>query len=211
MNEIDSSQLSDTIVLRLIKLLFCRNRLLESSAIPPPLLPRCVRVLLRLYVVFTRFCAKIQLRDGRILQGRMLNITGIGKKPSPARPDDSDNQATPILLVDDDLRRTYVPKYFFINVLDEAREQQIKIPLWQNTSNAGTGISSVGPSLGITPFDEYGRRIYRMQTKDGPLSVVQAITELTPRYAKIETWRGQPRWDMRLATSSIPETHSSVS
>ncbi|HEX6961294.1 MAG TPA: peptidase, partial [Lacipirellula sp.] len=65
----------------------------------------------------------------------------------------------------------------------------------------------VGPSLGITPFDEYGRRLYEMQLNDGPLAVVQGITELTPRYARVEALNGPERsiqWEMMLATSSIP-------
>ena len=46
-----------------------------------------------------------------------------------------------------------------------------------------------------------------MQTRDGPLAVVQGITEITPLYTKIEGLTGGPRpivWDMRMATSSIP-------
>ncbi|MCG8449516.1 MAG: peptidase, partial [Pirellulales bacterium] len=147
---------------------------------------------------------KVQLKDGRILQGRMMNITGVAKTPLPFGAEDAENEATPILLVNDELRRVYVPKYFFVSVIDEGREKLEKFKPWQNISQSGSGISSVGPSLGITPFDEFGRRIYRMQTKNGPLAIVQGITELTPRYAKVESWRGQPRWDMRLGTSSIP-------
>jgi len=150
---------------------------------------------------------KVQLKDGRILQGKMMVLPGVAKNPIASRPDDEQNQSMPILMVHDELRRTYVPKFFLDNVIDEGIETQIRIKLWQNVSNSGGAISSVGPSLGITPFDEFGRRIYRMQTRDGPLAVVQGITEIAPRYVKVEGLRGQPRspvWDMRLATSSIP-------
>ena len=150
---------------------------------------------------------KVQLKDGRILQGKMMVLPGVAKNPIASRSDDEQNQSMPILMVHDELRRTYVPKFFLDNVIDEGIETQIRIKLWQNVSNSGGAISSVGPSLGITPFDEFGRRIYRMQTRDGPLAVVQGITEIAPRYVKVEGLRGQPRspvWDMRLATSSIP-------
>ena len=94
-------------------------------------------------------------------------------------------------MVHDELRRVFVPKYFRARVLDEAPENVIRIKLdWQIVSRASTTIGSVGPSLGITPFDEFGRRIYRMQTKTGPLAVVQGITELTPHYVKVESLRG---------------------
>ena len=152
----------------------------------------------------TASAQKVQLKDGRILAGRMMNVTGVAKTPISVGAEDEENQATPILLVHDDLRRVYVSKYFLVRVLDEGQERLITFKPWQNTSESGRGISRVGPSLGISPFDEFGRRIFRMQTKDGPLSVVQAITELTPHYTKVETWRGHPQWDMRLRTSSIP-------
>lgn len=151
---------------------------------------------------------KVQLKDGRILQGRMANVAGVASSPIVIRPETEPNQSTPILMIDDQLRRVYVPKHFLANVLDEGAEARIRISLpWQNVSKSVGAIGSVGPSLGITPFDQWGRRTYSMQTKDGPLAIVQGITELTPRYAKVEGLRGQPRspaWDMRLATSSIP-------
>ncbi len=149
---------------------------------------------------------KVQLPDGRILPGRMLYLPGVAKNPVEPQPDEEPTQSTPILLIHDDLRRVFVPKHG-AQIVDLAPEPLVKIKLWQNVSQAGSTLGSVGPSLGITPFDDYGRRIYRMRTKDGPLSIVQGITELTPRYAKVEGLRGQPRspvWDMRLATSSIP-------
>ena len=136
-----------------------------------------------------------------------MYLPGVSKNPISTRPDDKQNQSLPILMVHDDLRRVYVPKFFLDSVLDEGIETQIRIKLWQNVSKSGGTIGSVGPSLGISPFDDFGRRIYRMQTREGPLAVVQGITEITPRYAKIESLRGQSRspvWDMRLATSSIP-------
>ena len=46
-----------------------------------------------------------------------------------------------------------------------------------------------------------------MQSTDGPLAVVQGITEITADYARVEGLIGQQRpivWDMRIATSSIP-------
>ena len=91
--------------------------------------------------------------------------------------------------------------------LEVGSEPLVKIRPFQNPDHSGRGVASVGPSLQITPFDKYGRRIYTMHTIDGPLSVVQGITTLTPRYAIVEGLQGAPGsvvWDMRIATSSIP-------
>ena len=61
---------------------------------------------------------------------------------------------------------------------------------------------SAGPIISITPFDEYGRRIFTMNTFKEPVPVVQAITEVTPHWTKVEGVKHV--WDMRIATSSIP-------
>ena len=156
------------------------------------------------------FAQTIRLKDGRVLQGKMLPITGVADNPIQVPGQGGQAKATPILLIDDDLRRVFVPKLSLASVINPAAEPMVRIDLskWQNVARAGGTIGSVGPSLGISPFDKFGRRIYEMQTLDGPLAVVQGITMLTPRYAKVEGLRGQPRqivWDMRLATSSIPK------
>ena len=155
------------------------------------------------------FSQKIRLKDGRVLQGKMLPITGVADNPVESPNSGGEAKGTPILLIDDDLRRVFVPKAALASVINQAPEPMVRIDLlkWQNVARSGGAIGSVGPSLGISPFDKFGRRTYEMQTRNGPLAVVQGITELTPRYAKVEGLRGQPLqivWDMRLATSSIP-------
>ncbi len=152
---------------------------------------------------------KIRLKDSRILSGKTVALTGVADGPGQAVDPGGDAPSTPIRMVDDDLRRVYVPNRAVASVISEVPEKMVRIDLskWHNVARAGGAMGSVGPSLGITPFDEFGRRIYNMQTTNGPLAVVQGITELTPYYAKVEGLRGQPRaivWDMRIATSSIP-------
>jgi len=150
---------------------------------------------------------RILLKDGRTLQGKFLLLSGVAENPIEASGSGAESRATPILVVDDGLRRTFVSKFHLAEVLEKTANPMIRIPVWQNVAQAGGAITSVGPSLGITPFDEYGRRVYKMQTRRGQLSVVQGITLLTPRYVKVEGLLGQPKsivWDMRLATSSIP-------
>jgi len=151
---------------------------------------------------------RIRLKDGRILQGKFLSISGVADSPLDVTGKDGETKATPILVIDDELRRTFLPKLHLAEIIDQTADPMVRIKVWQNVATAGGAIRSVGPSLGISPFDEFGRRIYRMQTRRGPLAVVQGITLLTPRYAKVEGLRGQPKsivWDMRLATSSIPQ------
>lgn len=152
---------------------------------------------------------KIRLKDGRILIGKTLLISGVADNTYDSPHEGAAGKSKSIRLIDDDLRRMFIPHHSVASVISEMEQKQIKINLskWHNVAQAGGTLSVVGPSLGITSFDEWGRRIYRMQTNKGALAVVQGITMLTPRYAKVEGLRGQPRtvvWDMRLATSSIP-------
>jgi predicted esterase len=74
-------------------------------------------------------------------------------------------------------------------------------------------VAGVGSVVRITPFDPWGRRIFSMNTTRGPIDVVQGITEITPRYMKVEALLGKNNlvWDMRVAMNSIPrETLSAV-
>ncbi|QEG33008.1 carboxylesterase family protein [Bythopirellula goksoeyrii] len=167
----------------------------------------CCAAALVVFDISSVSAQKIQMKDGRIFQGRVLPVTGVSDPPLADAGPDEEAVSTPILLIDDELRRVYVPKSQVASILDQAAENLIKVPIWQKVAKTGSTLGSVGPSLGVTPFDEYGRRIYEMQTRDGPLSIVQGISELTPRYAKVEGLLGPQRsivWDMRLATSSIP-------
>jgi pimeloyl-ACP methyl ester carboxylesterase len=155
------------------------------------------------------FAQKIQLKDGRVFNGRFLLMTGVVDSPvAPAVAEDKDAPSTPILLIDDELRRVFVPRANVASIIDAAPENLVKINLWQKVATAGQTVGSVGPSIGITPFDEFGRRIYEMQTRDGQLAIVQGITELTPRYTKVQGLMGAKKsivWDMRIGTTSIPK------
>lgn len=150
---------------------------------------------------------RLRLQDGRVLEGKFVDISGVVDTIQVNTDPEVEAKGTPILVVDDGLRRTFVPKLHVVEILDPLPESQVRIKLWQNTAQSSSMVGVIGPSLRVEPFDEYGRRIYEMQTTDGPLAVVQGITELTHRYARVETLQSPQRkvaWDMRLATSSIP-------
>jgi predicted esterase len=150
---------------------------------------------------------RIRMQDGRQLEGRLGMTSGVADNPEQPSGQAGAVRVTPIQIIDDELRRVFVPRYRVAEVLEAASDPLVKIRVFQNVDYSGRGVASVGPSLQVTPFDEYGRRIYTMRTKDGPLDVVQGITTLTPHYAIVEGLQGAPGsvvWDMRIATSSIP-------
>jgi len=152
--------------------------------------------------------ATLLLTDGRELTGNVVSIAGVADDPTDPRPLAGEVKVTPILLVDDGLRRTYVSRTQDVSqILDKEQERQVKIRVWQNVADHGAGLASVGPRLAVEPFDAFGRRTFRMQSAGGPLAVIQGITEITPSYCRVQGLIGARRpisWDMRLATTSIP-------
>ncbi len=150
--------------------------------------------------------AKITLLDGRELEGRIGMVSGVAEDPlAPSRRPGGVN-VQPILLVDDGLRRTFVSKRQVREINEAASTAYEKINIRQQVASTGARIGSVGPILKIDPFDEFGRRTFRMQGHDGPLNVIQGITEITPIWTKVEGLRGRRPfvWEMRIATSSLP-------
>ena len=151
---------------------------------------------------------RLLLDDGRILEGKFAKTPGIIDKIVINTDPEAEGKALPIVVVDDGLRRTFVSKLRVAELLEQIPQQLVTIRMEQPVAVGSSMVGSIGPSLGITPLDKYGRRIYEMQTRDGPLAVIQGITELNHRFAKLESLKGSSRkvvWDMRLATSSIPK------
>ncbi|MEO1498673.1 MAG: peptidase [Planctomycetota bacterium] len=149
------------------------------------------------------------LTDGRTLTGDLGQTSGVAEDPFAPGLSAGEVALTPILVVDDGLRRTYLHKNAVREVLDEGAEPRIKIRLTdkQNVAERGFSLGAIGGALRVTPFDGFGRRIYETPTADGPIAVVQGVTEITPVYTRVQGLRSDSRsyvWDQRLATSSIP-------
>jgi pimeloyl-ACP methyl ester carboxylesterase/tetratricopeptide (TPR) repeat protein len=145
--------------------------------------------------------AELELKDGRVLRGKLGKVSGLAETPLPFDPESGPIQN--IILLDDDLRRTFFSERLVRAVnQEESRQVEEKFNIRQRVLRGGAGIGSVGQPLRIQPFDEYGRRIFTMITNRGPVDVIQGITELTPQYARVEGISHV--WDMRIATTSIP-------
>jgi len=144
---------------------------------------------------------EILLKDGRVLRGKLGKVASLADAPERFPSEDSPLQL--IVLLDDDLRRTFFSQRLVREVHpEENRQLEEKFSIRQRVLRSGPSIKSVGQPMRITPFDEYGRRIFTMATSRGPVDVIQGITELTPQWTKVEGIKHV--WDMRIATSSIP-------
>ena len=145
---------------------------------------------------------RVDLDDGRTLTGRFALLPGVS-----VDPETREEAGAAVLMCDDDLTRTFVPKRRVIGASEgpEGRHpERIEIP--QRVPDGGRRLAGVGGILAATPFDEYGRRILSLATASGRIDMVQGITAITPRWTAVEGLRTEHpvRLDMRLATSSIP-------
>ncbi len=151
--------------------------------------------------------ATLQLNDGRILSGKLGETSGVAEDPIDPGPSAGMIRTTPILVVEDGLRRTFLHKTDVREVLDQRNDPRIRIKVWQNVAKRGASLGVIGRPSNVTPFDKWGRRIVELPSDKGAIAVIQGVTEVTPVYTRVQGLQAEPRnfiWDMRLATSSLP-------
>jgi len=147
---------------------------------------------------------QVTLRDGRVLEGRFAVLPSVAVDPAKAT---QPSPITNILVCDDELTRTMVAKRQVARTEESPVDlgvERIRIP--QPVPEKGRRVIGIGAALRATPFDEFGRRILALDTAGGRVDVVQGITEITPRWTRIEgIVTEQPiLLDMRVATSTLP-------
>ena len=144
--------------------------------------------------------AEVIMKDGRVLYGKLGKVSNLRESAAAAT---SETAIPNIVLLDDDLRRIFVPEKQIREVRpEENRQIDEKFTIRQRVLRTGQSIMGVGRPLSIEPFDEFGRRVFRMPTFKGDVDVIQGITEITPQWTKVEGISHV--WDMRMATSAIP-------
>lgn len=146
---------------------------------------------------------EVVLVDGRVLKGKLGIVTGLVDVPRMVDPE-SGGPIPLIVFVDDDLRRAFISKRRIREIRPGSGPEIVeRFRLRQPVAQQGTAIASVGLPMRVTPFDEFGRRIFTMMTNHGKLDVIQGITELTPQFTRVQGLSHV--WDMRLATTSLPK------
>ena len=144
------------------------------------------------------------LENGMQLEGAAGKIGSFAADPNKIQAGGGAKVNT-IIVVDDELRRVYVPMYQVKNTSPSLNSGMTRFKIPQRVATSGKAVVSVGPILKTTPFDEWGRRILTMSTAMGNIDLVQGITEISPRFMKVEglLGRGSLVWNMRIATSSL--------
>ena len=150
----------------------------------------------------------ITLKNGLQLQGRLTRVASLNQNPLLPFKGAGNVDVAKIVLVDDDLRRTFVSsnQVRTDGLAADADIVLAKIRIPKRVARVSRRIASVGPIIEVTPFDEFGNRIFSMQGQNGRIDVVQGITLITPSYCQVEGLlvKNAYEWDMRINTSSIP-------
>ena len=157
--------------------------------------------------------ATVTLKSGMRFEGKLDKIASLAENALAPAATSGEVALKPIVIIDDDLRFTFVPYTQVAAVAEGPSEASERIKIKQSVADSGRRIGAIGPILKISPFDEYGRRTFSVLGPRGPLHIIQGITEITPTYTKVEGLRVENPivWRMYLATSSIPrETLSKV-
>ena len=151
--------------------------------------------------------ATYTLKNNVQVKGEPGRLTSIVAEPGTAvtpNPDVSEGIRS-VLFTDDGLRRTFFSQFQVRTVAPSERENLESIKIDQRVSSAGKRLVSIGAIVRITPFDEYGRRSFHVIGVRGPMQIVQGITEITPRYTKLEAlaMKNSIVWESRVSTTSI--------
>ncbi|WP_443217448.1 alpha/beta hydrolase [Rhodopirellula sp. P2] len=148
----------------------------------------------------------ISLRNGMVLRGVYLEVASMNQNAFSAG-NEGGIQNRPIWVVDDGLRRTYVHRRGMVAAEPrDVPDLHERIEFFQPVPDGGEQVASIGQALGVTPFNEFGRRRLTVRGPSGsPFAILQGITELTAKYAKVEALKTDDsiNLDMRIATSSI--------
>ena len=149
----------------------------------------------------------VRLKNGIALQGLLAEIASMNKNPFAAGAKGGP-QNRPILLIDDGLRRVYVHEKGMVvpNSTKDVRGLQSVFEFKQHVPLGGTAVAGLGAVYGVSRFNAFGRRAINVRGPEGGMiPIFQGITELNPRYAKLEALKDTPPyiWDMRVSTRTL--------
>jgi len=164
----------------------------------------CVFFLSALWT-FPLFAAKVVLKDGRVLEGKVALLSRVDEKADEV----GKSPVKLIVVLDDGLRRVYFPKYNLMpgNPPEAGSEVLETFKTSLHFHRGGKELDVLGEYDNSVPFDEFGWRILPLKSPGGTMLAIQALTELTPKYVRVRALqidKTMVEWDMRIATNNIP-------
>lgn len=151
---------------------------------------------------------EVELANGMILgPGILRTVETISENPNETGGG-ANATAKPIGVLDDKLRNTifnFQPKNIIAQRVAKPASV-IEFPFSKAEIETTDGKLLIQGVLGVSEFNEFGRRTFSIRTPSGAKHLLQAITEISPLYCKVETLRASDSfpWDQRIATDSIP-------
>ncbi len=146
-----------------------------------------------------------RLRNNMVLRGSMAKIATL--KDGFGAASAGETHLRPIWLIDDGLRRIYLHGKGMIAVEPvDVGEMERNLEFWQPKPLGGKIVGGLGTIQGVSPFNDYGRRILTVRGPDGgQVRIIQGIEEVNSRYAKLVALKGKPslNWDMRISTRTL--------
>ena len=151
--------------------------------------------------------AVIQLKNGTEFEGRVGKISSLLQNPNQSQGGREGVDVRLIVVVNNNLTRTFFSTLQVQQIRESEPVSVERIKIHQRVAESGQQVGGVGTIIRVTDWDKWGRRIFSMLVKGrGQVDVIQGITEITPEWTKVEGLQGirAIKWDMRIATSSIP-------
>ena len=146
-----------------------------------------------------------RLRNNMVLRGSMAKIATL--KDGFGAASAGETHLRPIWLIDDGLRRVYLHGKGMVAVEPiDVGEMERNLEFWQPKPLGGKIVGGLGTIQGVSPFNDYGRRILTIRGPDGgQVRIIQGIAEVNSRYAKLVALKGKPslNWDMRISTRTL--------
>ena len=140
-----------------------------------------------------------------VLRGSMAKIATL--KDGFGAASAGETHLRPIWLIDDGLRRIYLHGKGMVAVDPvDVGEMERNLEFWQPKPLGGKIVGGLGTIQGVSPFNDYGRRILTVRGPDGgQVRIIQGIAEVNSRYAKLVALKGKPslNWDMRISTRTL--------
>ncbi len=144
---------------------------------------------------------RVVMRDGRLYVGEIFPTKSVVESTETKKERDSAPvQSEKILVVDDQLRRIYIPKNSAADlVLDDSANALEVFKIRQRVdSNPNERVAALGAYRAVSDFDEFGRRTILASG----VPIVQGITEIAPTYVRVQGLTHN--LDMRLSPHSLP-------
>ena len=127
--------------------------------------------------------SRVTMKDGRFLTVEIAPIESVADNPNN-RKTAGDQAVEKIVVIDDQLRLTYVPKNLILDIAQDdlgasAEIFKFRQPIFRSSSQAAISLGAYKTS---EPFDSFGRRTIFFNGT--PL--IQGITEIAPGYVRVQ-------------------------